>query len=91
MCSGHVLEESNRGLRHGGAALRAGIIGVVVLGTEFWGDLSAKRRENSNLKAERKVWHLVDTSNLPGCRAGVGMVNSSRGTVTMSQVQQRWT
>lgn len=87
VCNGHVLEESNWGLRHGGAAFHAGIIGVVVLGTEFWGGLSAKRRENSNLKAERKVWHLVDTSNLPGCRAGVGTVNSSRGTVTMSQMQ----
>lgn len=80
---------SNWGLRYRVAASPAGIIRVAVVEMEFCGDLSVKRRESSTREAGREVWHLMDTSSLPGCRAGVDMVNSSRGTV-VSQEEQKW-
>lgn len=66
MCNGNIPEESNQGLRYGGTTSPAGAIRVAVVGTEFWGDLSAKRMENSNMETGREVWHLMDTSSLPG-------------------------
>lgn len=86
---GIFWRNSNRELRYGGTASPAGIIGVAVVGTEFWGDLSAKRRANSDLEAAGEEWHLTDTLCVPGCRAGVGMESSSRGTVIVSQVEKK--
>jgi len=87
---GIFCRKSNHRLRYGGAVFPAGITRVAVVGTEFWGYLSAKRRENSNTGAGRQVWHFTDTLSLPGCRVSVGMVNCSRDTVIVSQVEQKW-